>query len=80
MKIPNSPVTGKPMQVRYEPETFTFRGEKFNCTYITFFDEATGESYTTTESDTIWYNEVVNLFRAKHGIPDIDGNDVRSDK
>ena len=72
MKIPTSPITGKPMQVIYEPDTVTFRGEKFDCTYISFYDEASGESYTTTESDGIWLNEVINQYRANHGIPDTE--------
>lgn len=72
MKAPNSPITGKPMQVIFKPETMTFRGEKFECMYVSFFDEADGESYTMTESDGIWYNQVTNQYRANHGIPYTD--------
>ena len=43
MKIPNSPITGKPMQVIFKPEIMTFRGEKFECMYVSFFDEADGK-------------------------------------
>ena len=69
MKIPNSPFTGKPMRVIYEPESLEFRGTKYDCTYISFRDDVEGESYTTTESDGVWYNQVTNQYREKYGIP-----------
>lgn len=68
MKNPSGS-TGKPLKVVYEPDTLTFRGEKFNCVYISFRDDELDESYTTTESDGIWYNQVTNQYREKHGIP-----------
>ena len=71
MKVPNSPITGKPMRVVYEPDSETYRGEKYDFIYISFRD-AEGESYTTTESDGIWLNQVTNQYRAKHGIPYTD--------
>ena len=61
--------TGKPMRVVYRPETLTFRGEKFNCAYMSFRDDELNEGFTTTESDSIWYNQVTNQYREKHGIP-----------
>ena len=61
--------TGKPMRVVYRPETMTFRGEKFNCVYMSFRDDELNEGFTTTESDSIWYNQVTNQYREKHGIP-----------
>ena len=57
------------MRVVYTPDTWEFRGEKFNITYISFHDDAEGENYTTTESDTIWYNHATNQYREQHGIP-----------
>lgn len=57
------------MKVVYTPDTWEFRGEKFSITYISFHDDAEGESYTTTESDTIWYNHATNQYRERHGIP-----------
>ena len=72
MKVPNSPITGKPMRVVYEPDSETYRGEKYDFIYISFRDDAEGESYTTTESDGIWLNQVTNQYRAKHGIPYTD--------
>ena len=68
----NSPLTGKPMRVTYEPDTVKYRGEEYACVYISFRDEERGESFTTTESDTIWYNQVTNQYREKHGIPYMD--------
>lgn len=68
MKIPNGS-KGKPMRVVYEPDTIKFRGEEFDCIYISFRDDELDEGYTTTESDTIWYNHVTNQYREKHGIP-----------
>ena len=39
MKVQNSPLTGKPMRVVYEPDTMTFRGEKFDCIYTSYRDD-----------------------------------------
>jgi len=69
MKVQNSPLTGKPMRVVYVPETMTYRGEKYNCIYTSFRDDESGESFTTTESDGAWWNQVTNQYREKHGIP-----------
>ena len=68
MKVPTGS-TGKPLRVVYEPDTIKFRGENFDCIYISFRDDELDEEYTTTESDTIWYNHVTNQYREKHGIP-----------
>ncbi len=72
MKNQNSPLTGKPMRVFYEPETVTYRGEKYNCMCLSFRDDESGESFTTTESDTIWFNQVTNQYRDRYGIPYTD--------
>ena len=72
MKVQNSPLTGKPMRVVYEPDTMTFRGEKFDCIYTTYRDDESGESFTTTESDSAWWNQVTNQYRAKYGLPYTD--------
>lgn len=68
MKIPTGS-TGKPLRVVYEPDTLTFRGEKFDCICISFRDDELDEVYTTTESDGVWYSQVTNQYREKHGIP-----------
>lgn len=72
MKTPNSPFSGKPMRLVYEPDNVEFRGEKYDFTYISFRDDDKGESYTTTESDAVWFNQVTNQYREKHGIPYTD--------
>lgn len=60
---------GKQMRVVYTPDSWEFRGEKYDFTYIAYRDDESGEEFTTTESDTIWYNQVTNQYREKHGIP-----------
>lgn len=72
MNVPVSQVTGKPMRIVYEPATETYRGEKYSFTYVSFRDDADGENYTTTESDTVWYNQMTNQYREKYGIPYTD--------
>ena len=72
MKVQNSPLTGKPMRAVYEPDTMTFRGEKFDCIYTSYRDDESGESFTTTESDSAWWNQVTNQYRAKYGLPYTD--------
>ncbi len=72
MNALNSPVTRKPAKVIYRPDTVTYRGEEYPCVVTLFQDEEGGEPYTTTESDTVWFNQVTNQYRAKYGIPYTD--------
>lgn len=72
MNVPISPVTGKPMRVVYERDTEKYRGEEYHFTFISFCDDAQGESFTTTESDAVWLNQVTNQYRERHGIPYTD--------
>ena len=65
----NSPYTGKPMRVIYKDDTWEFRGEKYPYVHIAFRDNESGEQFTTTESDTICYEQVTNQYRSKYGIP-----------
>ena len=69
MKELNSPITGKPMRLVYEPDTIEFRGEKYPIVYPSYRDDESGEGFTTTESDGVWYNQLTNQYREKHGIP-----------
>ena len=72
MNAQNSPMTGKPTKVIYKPDTVSYRGEEYPCV-VTLFQDADGsEPYTTTESDTVWFNQVTNQYRAKYGIPYTD--------
>lgn len=68
MKVPTG-FTGKPMRMIFEPDRIKYRGEEFDCIYISFRDDELDEGYTTTESDGVWYNQVTNQYREKHGIP-----------
>ena len=72
MNALNSPVTRKPAKVIYRPDTVTYRGEEYPCVVTLFQDEESGEMFTTTESDTVWFNQVTNQYRAKYGIPYTD--------
>ena len=72
MNALNSPVTRKPAKVIHRPDTVTYRGEEYPCVVTLFQDEEGGEPYTTTESDTVWFNQVTNQYRAKYGIPYTD--------
>lgn len=67
----NTP-TGKHVHVIYTPDTWEFRGEKYPIMYISYRDEEHGEEFTTTESDTVWYNQATNQYRARYGIPYTD--------
>lgn len=69
MKVPTGFSGSKPLRVVFEPETLSFRGEKFDCVYISFRDDERNEGFTTTESDGVWYSQVTNQYREKHGIP-----------
>ena len=60
------------MKVIYRPDTVTYRGEEYPCVVTLFQDENGGEPFTTTESDTAWFNQVTNQYRAKYGIPYTD--------
>ena len=60
------------MKVIYKPDTVTYRGEDYPCIMTLFQDEESGETFTTTESDTVWFNQVTNQYRAKYGIPYTD--------
>ena len=67
-----SSVTGESLKIIFRPETVTYRGEEYPCVVTLFQDEADSEPYTTTESDTVWFNQVTNQYRAKYGIPYTD--------
>ena len=72
MKPVNSPNTGKPMRVVYEPDVWEIRGEKYPYVHIAYRDDESGEQFTTTESDTVGYVQATNQYRERHGIPYTD--------
>ena len=72
MKTLENPGTGKTIKVIYKPDIVTYRGEDYPCIMTLFQDKESGEMFTTTESDTVWFNQVTNQYRAKYGIPYTD--------
>jgi len=57
------------MRVVYEPDVWEMRGEKYSYIHIAFRDDETGEQFTTTESDSVCFEQVANQYRERHGIP-----------
>lgn len=67
-----SPFTGKEMKRINEKRIWKFRGENFEYIHTAWLCEDTGEQFTTDESDTAGYNQVINQYRTKYGIPFTD--------
>lgn len=59
--VPGSPLTGKPMHIRYE---LTYKGKMIQVPWICYVCEDTLESYTTTELDTINMGSVKQLYNS----------------
>ena len=72
MNALESPEKGKSIKVIYKPDTVSYRGGDYPCIMPLFQDQDSGETFTTTESDTVWFNQVTNQYRAKYGIPYTD--------
>lgn len=68
----NSPLSGKPMRVIYEPDVWPFRGKEYPYIHISYRDDEAGEQFTTDESDTACYMQATNQYRAEFGIPYTD--------
>ena len=64
-----SPITGNTMPLLWEWREIEFRGDKFTVAFPFYRCPDTGEQFTTTESDGIWYNQMSNKYRKKYGIP-----------
>lgn len=64
-----SPFTGGRVKEVFTNEIKEFRGEKYEVNVRYYVCEDTGEEFTTTEQDTLWYNELYSQYYAKHGIP-----------
>ena len=67
-----SPFTGKEMKLVVEKRTQQFRKEDFEIYFHCYQCEDTGEKFETQEQSELNYNQVINLFRAKHQIPSTD--------
>lgn len=71
-KTMRSPITGGPVTLEWERREMEFRKEKFvvNFPYYKCLDS--GECFTTTESDGVWYAQLRNQYCRKYGIPYMD--------
>lgn len=64
-----SPLTGGRVKEIFTTEEKEFRKEKF-CVHVRYFIcEDTGEQFTTTEQDTLQFNDLYAQYRIRHGIP-----------
>ena len=67
-----SPLTGGTVTLNWESREIEFRKEKFIVMTPYYVCDDTKEQFTTTESDTVWMNQLHNQYCAKHGIPYTD--------
>lgn len=67
-----SPFTDGEVLLEKEKRTLTFRKETFEVVYHYFKCIDTGETFTTTDIDTLNINQVYHKYRAKYGIPFTD--------
>ena len=71
-----SPITGKEMILCQETRTVKYRGELFTYTAHYYLCEASGESFTSTASDTDDMEQVFRQYRQKHNVP--SSEEIRS--
>ena len=64
-----SPFTGGKVKEVCTMEDVEFRGENFRVHVRYFVCEDTGEQFTTTEQDTLQFNDLYSQYRIRHGIP-----------
>ncbi len=64
-----SPFTGGRVKEVSGIEVKEFRKEKFSVHVRYYVCEDTGEQFTTTEQDTLQFNDLYSQYRIKHGIP-----------
>lgn len=64
-----SPFTGGRVKEVSTTEVKEFRKEKFKVHVRYYVCEDTGEQFTTTEQDTLLFNDLYAQYRVKHGIP-----------
>lgn len=64
-----SPLTGGRVKEVSTTEVKEFRKEKFRVHVRYCVCEDTGEQFTTTEQDTLQFNDLYSQYRIKHGIP-----------
>lgn len=64
-----SPFTGGKVKEICTTEEKEFRKEKFNVHVRYYVCEDTGEQFTSTEQDTLQFNDLYSQYRVRHGIP-----------
>lgn len=64
-----SPLTGGRVKEVSTIEEKEFRKEKFRVHVRYYVCEDTGEQFTTTEQDTLQFNDLYSQYRIRHGIP-----------
>ncbi len=64
-----SPLTGGRVKEVSTTEVKEFRKEKFRVHVRYCVCEDTGEQFTTTEQDTLQFNDLYSQYRIKHGLP-----------
>lgn len=64
-----SPFTGGKVKEIATTEVKEFRKESYTVHVRYYVCEDTGEQFTTTEQDTLLFNDLYSQYRVKHGIP-----------
>lgn len=64
-----SPLTGGKVKEIFTTEVKEFRKEKYLVHVRYYVCEDTGEQFTTTEQDTLQFNDIYAQYRVRHGIP-----------
>jgi uncharacterized phage-associated protein len=64
-----SPLSGNEMKVVKELHEMSFRKEKFQVVFHTWFCEETGEKFEDEQFSALNYNQVINQYRVRHRIP-----------
>lgn len=64
-----SPITGGKLTLEWEWREMEFRKEKFSVMFPFYRCADTGEQFTTTESDGVWFTQLHNQYCKKYGIP-----------
>lgn len=67
-----SPLTGGRVKEISTTEVKEFRKEEYSVHVRYYICEDTGEQFTTTEQDTLQFNDLYAQYRIKHGIPFAD--------
>ena len=68
-KTMKSPITGGKMTLHWEWRDMEYRKETFHVMFPYFRCEDTGEQFTTTESDGVWWNQMLQQYCQKYGLP-----------